>query len=138
MLIFAFVGSPANGMDCPSIPMPLAEAVMEAHGCMTKMNRPVTPEEFDTVQNFLMQCAERQQPGTSNPLVFFMVACSDAKYLDGTAYCMFDQEEAIFSHLILLSVTLAVFRRAALQLNSNRWNKWIAVTTEYSTHHGIT
>ncbi|KAH7976289.1 hypothetical protein HPB52_011006 [Rhipicephalus sanguineus] len=36
-----------------------------------------------TVQNFLMQCAERQQPGSSNPLVFLMMACSDAKYLDG-------------------------------------------------------
>ncbi|KAL3189228.1 hypothetical protein MRX96_002900 [Rhipicephalus microplus] len=73
----------ANGMDCPSIPIPLADAVVEAHGCMTKMGRPIKNEEYDTVQNFLMQCAEREQPGSSNPLVFLMMACSDAKYLDG-------------------------------------------------------
>ncbi|XP_050040118.1 uncharacterized protein [Dermacentor andersoni] len=90
-----------KGMDCPSIPIPLAEAVVEAHGCMTKMGRPVKNEEYDKVQSFLMQCAERQQPGSSNPLVFLMMACSDAKYLDGTADCMFGQEEAIFKELNL-------------------------------------
>ncbi|KAG0445143.1 hypothetical protein HPB47_019230 [Ixodes persulcatus] len=34
------------------------------------------------VQGFLMDCAEKTQQGTSNPLVFMMLACSDANYLD--------------------------------------------------------
>ncbi|XP_077551451.1 uncharacterized protein LOC144165205 [Haemaphysalis longicornis] len=100
LLALAFYAR-VHSMDCPSIPIPLADAVMEAHGCMTKMNRPVKPEEYDAVQGFLMQCAEKTQPGTSNPLIFLMVACSDANYLDATARCMFDQEDAIFKKLNL-------------------------------------
>ncbi|XP_040354380.2 uncharacterized protein LOC121045541 [Ixodes scapularis] len=100
-LLLVLAWRPGQAMECPAIPIPLAEAIMEVHTCLTAMSRPIKSSEYDAVQGFLMDCAEKTQQGTSNPLVFMMLACSDANYLDKTAYCMFDQEQAIFKKLNL-------------------------------------